>query len=134
MNTLESRRATSTANLDAHRRTDANRAKTAQRWSINAGFSQQPKFPRPVNLDFCSATTGEPKTPKLLYGATYVTTICIGEECMTTGGGFHRYSTDKKWLVPHFEKMLYDNAQLASIHKRSKPLESLGMLLSRKIS
>ncbi len=32
------------------------------------------------------------------------------------GGGYHRYSTDRFWLVPHFEKMLYDNAQLASVH------------------
>src|SRR5262249_40042224 len=32
------------------------------------------------------------------------------------GGGYHRYSTDRRWLVPHFEKMLYDNAQLASVH------------------
>ncbi len=32
------------------------------------------------------------------------------------GGGFHRYSTDERWLVPHFEKMLYDNAQLARVY------------------
>ena len=32
------------------------------------------------------------------------------------GGGYHRYSTDRFWIVPHFEKMLYDNAQLASVH------------------
>jgi len=32
------------------------------------------------------------------------------------GGGFHRYSTDERWLVPHFEKMLYDNAQLAALY------------------
>ena len=35
------------------------------------------------------------------------------------GGGFHRYSTDTKWLVPHFEKMLYDNAQLLSIYSNA---------------
>jgi hypothetical protein len=32
------------------------------------------------------------------------------------GGGYHRYATDRRWIVPHFEKMLYDNAQLASVH------------------
>ena len=35
------------------------------------------------------------------------------------GGGFHRYSTDQRWLVPHFEKMLYDNAQLASVYAKA---------------
>src|SRR5690606_26456337 len=46
------------------------------------------------------------------------------------GSGFHRYSVDEHWLVPHFEKMLYDNAQLASIYARSfsqshDPLDAL---------
>ena len=39
-----------------------------------------------------------------------------GRHPRPTGGGYHRYSTDRYWLVPHFEKMLYDNAQLASVH------------------
>ena len=42
--------------------------------------------------------------------------MCAGGMYDQLGGGFHRYSTDERWLVPHFEKMLYDNAQLARVY------------------
>ena len=42
--------------------------------------------------------------------------MAAGGMCDQIGGGFHRYSTDEKWLVPHFEKMLYDNAQLSRVY------------------
>ena len=44
--------------------------------------------------------------------------MCRGGIYDILGGGFHRYSTDERWLIPHFEKMLYDNAQLALAYLR----------------
>ncbi len=83
----------------------------------NGGFGGAPKFPNPMNLEFllrCHARTGadEPLTMvthtlrKMARGGIYD----------QLGGGFHRYSVDAIWLVPHFEKMLYDNAQLSRLY------------------
>ncbi len=81
--------------------------------SVHGGFSGAPKFPRPVTLDFLSryarrAASAEAKN------MVERTLQMMGQGGIhdQVGGGFHRYSTDEKWLVPHFEKMLYDNAQL----------------------
>lgn len=78
------------------------------------GFSPAPKFPLPHGLLFLLRYwkhTGEQQALEMV-----VKTL----DCMSAGGifdhvgfGFHRYSTDEKWLIPHFEKMLYDNALLA---------------------
>ncbi|MDD4387396.1 MAG: thioredoxin domain-containing protein [Clostridia bacterium] len=81
------------------------------------GFGKQPKFPMPTNLYFLLRYYIESKDDKALLMVTYTL------ESMYRGGiydhlgfGFSRYSTDNKWLVPHFEKMLYDNALLALIY------------------
>ena len=78
------------------------------------GFSDAPKFPQPMNLDFLLQNwrrTGDEKQRKAV---TYtLAKMARGGIYDQLGGGFHRYSTDTHWLVPHFEKMLYDNAQLA---------------------
>ena len=78
------------------------------------GFSDAPKFPQPMNLDFLLQNwrrTGDEKQRKAV---TYtLAKMGRGGIYDQLGGGFHRYSTDAHWLVPHFEKMLYDNAQLA---------------------
>ena len=78
------------------------------------GFSDAPKFPQPMNLDFLLQNwrrTGDEKQRKAV---TYtLAKMARGGIYDQLGGGFHRYSTDAHWLVPHFEKMLYDNAQLA---------------------
>ncbi len=78
------------------------------------GFGRAPKFPRPVLFNFLlrhAARTGEPQAMDM----TYVTLrkMAAGGMYDHIGGGFHRYSVDGQWRVPHFEKMLYDQAQLA---------------------
>ncbi|OQA43014.1 MAG: Glycosyl Hydrolase Family 88 [Chloroflexi bacterium ADurb.Bin325] len=73
-----------------------------------------PKFPQPMNLDFLLAAYLRTRDATLLQAVTYtLTKMAWGGIYDQIGGGFHRYSTDALWLVPHFEKMLYDNAQLA---------------------
>jgi len=85
--------------------------------STNGGFGGAPKFPRPVVLCFLLryyARTGQrdglEMTLKSLRGMER------GGIHDQLGGGFHRYSTGATWLVPHFEKMLYDQAQLAIVY------------------
>ena len=78
------------------------------------GNDRAPKFPIPTNLDFLLhyATTREDEQAKnhLLNTLLQMERGGIHDHI---GGGFARYSVDEKWHVPHFEKMLYDNAQLA---------------------
>ena len=78
------------------------------------GFGSAPKFPRPATLNFLLrfyALEGEKDALKM----SLVTLRKMAEGGMHDhlGGGFHRYSVDKFWHIPHFEKMLYDQAQLA---------------------
>jgi uncharacterized protein len=82
------------------------------------GFGSAPKFPRPVTLNFLFdfyGTDPEAKEGKHALEMATFTLRKMAEGGMHDhiGGGFHRYSTDKFWHVPHFEKMLYDQAQLA---------------------
>jgi uncharacterized protein YyaL (SSP411 family) len=77
------------------------------------GFGVAPKFPTPSNLFFLSRyhkSSGE-KTPLSMLTRT-LDSMSSGGIYDQLGGGFHRYSTDRMWLIPHFEKMLYDNALL----------------------
>ncbi len=85
------------------------------------GFGDAPKFPRPVALEFLFdfyGTTPESKEGKRALEMSLVTLrkMAAGGIHDHLGGGFHRYSTDKFWHVPHFEKMLYDQAQLALVY------------------
>jgi uncharacterized protein YyaL (SSP411 family) len=78
------------------------------------GFGGAPKFPQPMNLDFLLGRYVQTGDASLLHAVTFtLTKMARGGIYDQLGGGFHRYSTDDEWLVPHFEKMLYDNAQLA---------------------
>ncbi len=81
------------------------------------GFGSAPKFPRPTDLQFLLRLHGEPEAPRA-DGMVQSTLdhMMAGGIYDQLGGGFSRYSTDRRWLVPHFEKMLYDNAQLAEIY------------------
>ena len=79
----------------------------------NGGFGTQPKFPHPAALDLLmdvAARTGNEAAKQ----AAVVTLqkMAAGGVYDHLGGGFHRYSVDERWVVPHFEKMLYDNAEL----------------------
>ncbi|WP_045234320.1 hypothetical protein, partial [Deinococcus pimensis] len=72
------------------------------------GFGHAPKFPAPTLLDYLLAV---PEGRDM--AVTTLSRMAAGGLYDQLGGGFHRYSVDERWLVPHFEKMLYDNAQLA---------------------
>jgi uncharacterized protein YyaL (SSP411 family) len=79
----------------------------------NGGFGDAPKFPRPAELLFLlreHARTGA--QPPLYMSVETLRAMALGGMRDHVGGGFHRYSVDARWRVPHFEKMLYDQAQL----------------------
>lgn len=81
---------------------------------VEGGFGGAPKFPQPMNLDFLLQHYLRTHDLTALNAVTFtLTKMANGGIYDQLGGGFHRYSTDDEWLVPHFEKMLYDNAQLA---------------------
>ena len=95
------------------------------------GFGDAPKFPSPANLEFLlreyQRQSGLQIPPtdneSLLQMVTRtLDMMAYGGIYDQIGGGFHRYSVDAKWLVPHFEKMLYDNAQLAKIYLQAYQL------------
>ncbi len=80
------------------------------------GFGPAPKFPMPVYLDFLLRYYARTKEPEALRMAEFtMRKIAGGGITDQLGGGFARYSTDPRWVVPHFEKMLYDNAQLIAV-------------------
>ncbi len=83
--------------------------------SAQGGFGGAPKFPRPVNFNFLLSyhdRTGQMQALEMT--ARTLEKMAQGGIHDHIGGGFHRYSTDDRWFLPHFEKMLYDQAQLAS--------------------
>jgi uncharacterized protein len=80
----------------------------------HGGFGNAPKFPMPVYHLFLLRRYQRNKTPALLHMVEEsLQAMWAGGICDQIGGGFHRYSVDAEWLVPHFEKMLYDQALLA---------------------
>jgi uncharacterized protein YyaL (SSP411 family) len=82
--------------------------------SRRGGFGDAPKFPRPVSLNFLLRYYARTKTQEALDMVTQTLhAMAKGGMNDQLGGGFHRYSVDANWFVPHFEKMLYDQAQLA---------------------
>ncbi len=84
---------------------------------INGGFGKSPKFPTPQNLLFLLAFNKAYKDGESLRMAEKtLIQMYRGGIYDHIGGGFSRYSTDSRWLVPHFEKMLYDNAMLAFVY------------------
>lgn len=77
------------------------------------GFGRAPKFPAPHNLLFLMRIAeAEKEADALQMAERTLQAMSVGGIFDHIGGGFSRYSTDEKWLVPHFEKMLYDNALL----------------------
>jgi uncharacterized protein YyaL (SSP411 family) len=77
------------------------------------GFGQAPKFPPASTLEFLLRRSGESASQMVTQT---LDGMAAGGMYDVVGGGFHRYSVDDRWLVPHFEKMLYDNALLASVY------------------
>ena len=84
---------------------------------VNGGFGTKPKFPEAPRLRFLLAQYRRNRNPQTLALLTRTLDgMARGGIYDQIGGGFHRYSTDAKWLVPHFEKMLYDQAQMAQVY------------------
>jgi uncharacterized protein YyaL (SSP411 family) len=92
---------------------------------VNGGFGSAPKFPHPAALDLVMGEYvrgGDPRDQELR-------TVCVHTlEKMARGGvydqlagGFHRYSVDERWIVPHFEKMCYDNSELLKSYVHAYP-------------
>jgi hypothetical protein len=83
----------------------------------HGGFGQAPKFPNAGVFELFLRSYRISKEQRYLEMVTHtLTKMAEGGIYDHLGGGFHRYSVDEKWLVPHFEKMLYDNAQLIRIY------------------
>lgn len=82
---------------------------------IHGGFGSSPKFPAPTLLD-ALLVKGDPRTLELAQRT--LESMARGGIYDQVGGGFHRYAVDPGWVVPHFEKMLYDNALLLGTYVR----------------
>ncbi|HRI04294.1 MAG TPA: thioredoxin domain-containing protein [Pyrinomonadaceae bacterium] len=85
--------------------------------TVNGGFGGAPKFPAAMSLEFLLRyhhRTGEDMALSIVTHS--LDKMANGGIYDQLGGGFHRYTVDAIWLVPHFEKMLYDNAQLARVY------------------
>jgi uncharacterized protein YyaL (SSP411 family) len=87
------------------------------------GWGEAPKFPQPLAIEFLIDQATRPDRPELRRNYAAIVSHILhsmarGGIYDVVGGGFSRYSTDKFWRVPHFEKMLYDNAQLARAYLR----------------
>lgn len=81
---------------------------------VDGGFGGAPKFPPSMTLGFLMrAAVREGNRNYLDIVSHTLARMAAGGICDQLGGGFHRYSVDARWLVPHFEKMLYDNALIA---------------------
>ncbi len=83
----------------------------------NGGFGGAPKFPRPCQPSFLLEYGHRMKDPEIVRSVLHTCErMAAGGMHDQLGGGFARYSVDAKWIVPHFEKMLYDNAQLIQLY------------------
>ena len=118
-----------TATINAETLTAAANVLVSQFDTVEGGFGPAPKFPHPMGLEFllrvearrrATAASALPSSQLdvNLLPLTLLTLdkMAAGGIYDQVGGGFHRYSTDKIWLTPHFEKMLYDNALLAPVY------------------
>jgi uncharacterized protein YyaL (SSP411 family) len=106
-----------TGRLDVKLLDQAARAAMRSFDALNGGFGHAPKFPHPMDLKVLlrhHARTGD--THALHVVRHTLDKMARGGIYDQLGGGFARYATDDRWLVPHFEKMLYDNALLAAVY------------------
>ena len=90
----------------------------------NGGFGSAPKFPNPMNVGMLLRTYRRTGTAAMINAVKLtLDKMALGGIYDQLGGGFHRYSVDEHWRVPHFEKMLYDNAQLLHLYAEAYQLE-----------
>ncbi len=86
----------------------------------HGGFAQRTKFPRPPALELLLTALERESNPKLLdMLVRTLDEMALGGIYDHLAGGFHRYATEPTWSIPHFEKMLYDNAQLLGVYARA---------------
>ncbi|RKH57043.1 thioredoxin domain-containing protein [Corallococcus llansteffanensis] len=92
---------------------------------VHGGFGGAPKFPNPMNVALLLRAwrRGGGDSLKIAVFRT-LERMALGGLYDQLGGGFHRYSVDERWRVPHFEKMLYDNAQLLHLYAEAEQVES----------
>jgi uncharacterized protein YyaL (SSP411 family) len=89
------------------------------------GFGRAPKFPHPASIERClrqwyaTSSSKEPDLKSLYMATLTLTRMAEGGIADQLGGGFSRYSVDDFWMIPHFEKMLYDNALLLGEYARA---------------
>jgi len=102
-----------------HHALDSAAMRIAQTYDrVNGGFGGAPKFPPSMTLDFLmQVSLRKPELEDIIVHT--LRAMARGGMYDQIGGGFHRYSVDARWLVPHFEKMLYDNALLARLYTRA---------------
>jgi uncharacterized protein YyaL (SSP411 family) len=99
--------------LDESLLTNALQELIASTDTVDGGFGEAPKFPHPMDLRVLLRTAQrEQNEDGLRIARLTLDKMAAGGIYDHLGGGFHRYATDTKWLIPHFEKMLYDNALL----------------------
>jgi uncharacterized protein YyaL (SSP411 family) len=84
--------------------------------AANGGWGGAPKFPQPMTIEFLLRRVVARDPRALPIARRTLDRMADGGLRDQLGGGFHRYATDAIWLVPHFEQMLYDNAQLARVY------------------
>ena len=97
----------------------------------NGGFGAAPKFPQPMTPEFMLRYHQRGQSPRALEMVELtLEKMAYGGMYDQIGGGFHRYSTDAYWLVPHFEKMLYDNALLSRLYLHAGQLTGRGLYWS----
>ena len=99
----------------------------------HGGFGTQPKFPHPSAIDFLLARwwdTDETWMREVVERT--LTAMARGGVYDQLGGGFHRYATDERWIVPHFEKMAYDNAELLKVYVHA--FAAFGVPLYREVA
>jgi uncharacterized protein YyaL (SSP411 family) len=90
------------------------------------GFGRAPKFPQPMTLEFVLRCHARGWDGALEMVTRTLDRMLTGGIYDQLGGGFHRYATDGRWLVPHFEKMLYDNAQLVRLYTHAWQVTGAG--------
>ena len=89
----------------------------------HGGFGRAPKFPHPSSLEFllrrAQSLDGEPAERSLVMAGLTLNRMAQGGIFDQLGGGFARYSVDERWMIPHFEKMLYDNGPLLALYSQA---------------
>ena len=120
---LNTPNSTASSDIDKAIITKTNKILVANFDELEGGFGQAPKFPHETMLLLLiDEQKRRPNNAQLNAISTTLDTMASGGFYDVVGGGFHRYSTDNAWLFPHFEKMLYNQAQLSLVYTRAYQL------------